>query len=240
MLATLSAASLTVPAWASATNSGPSMAKPKLKSIQLDKTSYKPGDQLGLTVVFEGKQCVFNLEFSKPGGAPKSIGYFFNNANELEFKSSGTTNYYDLDEGSYQLKALPHTNPGVAGAGAPGCEGGPVQTRFTVQAPQKTLPAINVGAGTSSSNGASAPPGNSPATDKALNFLKPGDKGASAPPGNSPATDKALNFLKPGDPSDPKSGLPTDPKPRPSEGAPVPLKPGGKAADPPSAKAPGK
>jgi hypothetical protein len=127
----------------------PTLAHPKLKSITSAKSSYKSDEPLVLAVQFEGKQCVFNIEFKSADGTTKTQGYYFNDPAQLNWTSSNPAAYWGVGAGSYTVSALPHPNPSVAGAKAVGCTGGPVTVSLKIDSPVQlspaAVPAINKG-----------------------------------------------------------------------------------------------
>lgn len=198
-LALLCAATFTIAAQA-ATNTGtPEMAKPKLKAIASAKTSYKIDEPLALTVQFEGKQCVFNIEFKATDGTTKSQGYYFNDPNQLSLALNGPASYWGIGAGSYTVSAVPHANAKVAGANAIACTGGPVTASLKIDPPATINPA------------ALLPPTKS-GPDKpgekqgAVDMFKPGEKQGGPIYMKPGETQGAPIFMKPGDKAAPDAG----------------------------------
>jgi hypothetical protein len=120
-----------------ASNNAPAiqMAKPKIKSLSVAQPSYGLKDNISFTVSFEGKQCVFNLEFKDATGNVKSQGFFFNNPGQLDWAFSSPASYWGIGAGSFTVTAVPHPNPQVAGSAAVGCAPGTASGSFTVKVP---------------------------------------------------------------------------------------------------------
>jgi hypothetical protein len=142
-MSSLVAAALLSGAMAAANASGgagtPQMAKPKLKSITVAKSSFSANEPLAFTVAFEGKQCVFNLEFISGPGSSKTQGFYFNSPSQLSLPFSQPASYWGLAAGSYTLSAVPHPNPSVAGPNAVACTGGPVSTMLNIEPPAQII-----------------------------------------------------------------------------------------------------
>lgn len=146
----------------------PELAKPKLKAMSSAKPSYKLDEPLALTVQFEGKQCVFNIEFKAADGSVKTQGFFFNDPNQLTWAVANAAAYWGIGAGSYTVSAVPHANPKVAGANGIGCAGGAVSTELKIEAPIAILPA----ALPATKSGADKPGEKQGAVD----MFKPGEK----------------------------------------------------------------
>lgn len=134
-LTALSLAAAALPALAN--NNAPAfqMAKPKIKSLAVAKPSFDLNENLNFTVSFEGKQCVFNLEFKDAAGNVKSQGFYFNNPGQLDWTFSQPASYFGIGAGSYTVTAVPHANPQVAGTAAVGCAPGTASGSFSVKGP---------------------------------------------------------------------------------------------------------
>jgi hypothetical protein len=120
----------------------PTIAQPKLKSLTSAKTSYKIDEPLVLAVQFEGKQCVFNVEFKAADGSTKTQGYYFNDPSQLTWTLSNPAAYWGVGAGNYTVSAVPHPNPQVAGAAAVRCTGGPVTASLKIESPIQISPAV--------------------------------------------------------------------------------------------------
>lgn len=146
-LAGLSAAGLAacaLPVLANNSAPTPQMAKPKIKSLSVAQPSYGLSDNINFTVSFEGKQCVFNLEFKDAAGNVKSQGFYFNNPGQMDWTFSNPASYWGIGAGSYTVTAVPHPNPQVAGSAAVGCAPGTASGSFTLKAPTINPGALKV------------------------------------------------------------------------------------------------
>jgi len=187
-LTLLAAALLAATAVHAASSVGtPEQAKPKLKSIASAKASYKLDEPLALTVQFEGKQCVFNIEFKAADGTTKSQGYYFNDPNQLSWAFSNPASYWGIGAGSYTVSAVPHANPKVAGANALACSGGPVTASLKIDSPIVLNPAVLQ----PTAKGGVDKPGEK---QGAVDMFKPGEKQG------------APIYMKPGAKADPPGG----------------------------------
>jgi hypothetical protein len=115
------------------------VAKPKLHSVTMNKLSFTTAENIAFKVKFQAKQCVFNIEFRHQNGTVKSIGYFFQDPNQLEWAFSAPLSYWGIGAGNYVLAVIPHSNPSVAGSKALGCSGDTVYADLKIVDPRNNV-----------------------------------------------------------------------------------------------------